>query len=326
MTATSAAPAPPYPTETSAPGSASAAARPGIVYVDGRWLAPAEARISVFDHGLLYGDGVFEGIRFYRGRVFRLERHTARLFRSARAIGLTVPVDPAGFERIVLETCARSGLRDGYLRPVVTRGEGDLTIDPRTAPRPSLIVICSTIRSLEAKAAAGISVITARRRKVSPAALSPNVKSLNYLPSVLARVEATAAGADEALMLDADGSVAEATTENLFVVRDGVLYTPPTMHTLEGVTREAILELAAGRYPSEIRSFPLEFVRTADEAFLVGTAGEVVPMVRLDGRPVGTGQPGPVTRALQAAFRELVESSGTPFPGPEAGTGAEDAP
>jgi len=310
----------PMPTDLHAAPIASAeSAGPdaaGIVYVDGRFCPPSEASVSVFDHGLLYGDGVFEGIRIYGGRIFKLERHVDRMFRSAARIGLDPGVTPSQMRRILLETSARSGLREGYLRPLFTRGPGDLGLDPRKSKHPSVIVICSTINPYGGAADRGLRLIVASLRRTPPEVLHPNIKSLNYLNNVLAKAEANARGADDALLLDLRGNVAEATGENVFVVRDGRLYSPPTTTNLEGITRETIRELAAGTLPFEERSFDVPFLTSGAEAFLTGTGAEVLPVVEVDGAKVGDGVPGPITRRLRAAYFELVRSTGTPVPYP----------
>ena len=316
------------PSETS-PINATAptVARPsdGLVYVSGAWRTAAEASISVFDHGLLYGDGVFEGIRAYNGRVFKLERHIDRLFDSAKAIRLEIPQSHAEVCALVVETCRRNGISDGYIRLVVTRGPGDLGIDPRKCPRAELIVIARQL-TMYAAAARGITVVTSTFRRNAPDATSPSIKSLNYLNNILARIEANDRGADEALMLDGQGYVAEATVDNFFIVTDHALLTPPTATNLKGVTRETILALAASLgIRAEERPFTLFDVWTAKEAFICGTGAEVVPVLDVDGRAIGAGGIGPVTGRIVAAYHELVRSQGTPIqaavPGREAAAG-----
>jgi branched-chain amino acid aminotransferase len=287
---------------------------PGLVYLDGKFFRPDEAKVSVFDHGLLYGDGVFEGIRFYEGRIFKLDQHVARMFRSAAGIRLDPGLRPEEMRSIILETVARSGMRDGYLRPLFTRGKGDLGVDPRMSPRASVIVICSTINPFAGKAETGLRMVVASLRRTPPESFHPNIKSLNYLNNVLAKAEATARGVDDALLLDLAGNVAEATGENLFAVRDGSLIVPPTTTNLEGITRATVLELAGPDLPCEERLFDLEFLRSSDEAFLTGTGSEVLPIVEVEGTPIGTGTPGPVTRRLQRDYFALVRSTGTPVP------------
>jgi branched-chain amino acid aminotransferase len=303
------------PPETSPINVPTAPARPvdGLVYVSGAWRTAAEASISVFDHGLLYGDGVFEGIRAYNGRVFKLERHIERLFDSAKAIRLDIGLSPADVCGLVVETCARNGIRDGYIRLVVTRGPGDLGIDPRKCPRPELIVIARQL-TMYAAAAAGIKVVTSTFRRNAPDATSPSIKSLNYLNNILARIEANDRGADEALMLDGQGYVAEATVDNFFIVSGTTLLTPPTATNLKGVTRETILEVAAGLgIKAEERPFTLFDVWTSKEAFICGTGAEVVPVLSVDDRAIGAGGIGPVTRRIVAAYHDVVRSQGTPI-------------
>jgi branched-chain amino acid aminotransferase len=300
------------------PDAAGAAApiRPadGLVYVSGAFRPSAEAAVSVFDHGLLYGDGVFEGIRAYNGRVFRLERHVERLFDSAKAIRLEIPHSQSEVCNIVVETCRRNAIHDGYIRLVVTRGPGDLGIDPRKCPRAELIVIARPQLTMYPGAAAGIRLITSTFRRNAIDATSPSIKSLNYLNNVLARIDANDRGADEALMLDAQGYVAEATVDNFFIVTERALMTPPTATNLKGVTREALLAVAVSLgIKTDERPFTLFDVWTAREAFICGTGAEVVPVVSVDGRMIGDGQVGPVTSRIVAAYHELVRSQGRPI-------------
>ena len=285
----------------------------GLVYVRGAFRPAAEATVSVFDHGLLYGDGVFEGIRAYSGRVFRLERHVDRLFDSAKAIRLEIPYTHRGVCDLVVETCLRNRISDGYIRLVVTRGPGDLGIDPRKCRRAELIVIARQL-TIYAAAAAGITLITSTFRRNAPDATSPSIKSLNYLNNILARIEANDRGADEALMLDGQGYVAEATVDNFFIVTDQALLTPPTATNLKGVTRETLLGLASSLgIRAEEKPFTLFDVWTAREAFICGTGAEVVPVVSVDARTIGDGSVGPVTTRIMGAYQELVRSQGTPI-------------
>jgi branched-chain amino acid aminotransferase len=292
-----------------------------VVYLDGEFVAKEQARVSVFDHGFLYGDGVFEGIRAYNGRVFRLDEHVERLYRSARAIMLTIPLAPQELREQVLETCRRNGLANGYIRVVVSRGPGDLGIDPRNCQAGATVVIIADKLTMYPAAMYedGMAVITTATRRNSPAALDPNIKSLNYLNNILAKIEVNRAAKGggeipigEGIMLNLDGYVAEATGDNIFVVRQGRLVTPPThVGILEGITRNTVMELAQQLLvPVEEQVFTMTTVYGADEVFLTGTGAEVVPVVRVDDRPIGDGQPGPVTRRLIAAFRELVNSQG----------------
>jgi len=293
-----------------------------LVYVSGAFRPAAEASVSVFDHGLLYGDGVFEGIRAYNGRVFRLDRHVERLFESAKAIRLDIPHTPAEVSEIILETCRRNAITDGYLRVVVTRGPGDLGIDPRKSPRPELIVIAKKTLAIYQTVSDPIRVITSTFRRNSIEALSPAIKSLNYLNNILARIEANDRGADEALMLDPSGYVAEATVDNFFIVAPHAVVTPPTATNLKGITRDTLLAVAASLgIKTEEGPFTLFDVWTAREAFICGTAAEVVPVGSVDGRTIGTGEVGPVTARIRAAYHELVRSQGTPI---QASPGAEE--
>ncbi len=291
----------------------------GVVYVSGRYEPADRASVNVYDHGLLYGDGIFEGIRAYNGRVFKLEEHIDRLFASAKAIRLDIGQSRAEVIDIVLDACRRNAVVDGYIRLVVTRGPGDLGIDPRSCRRAEIVVIAKPALAAfyGGKAAGGVKVVTASTRRVAPDALSPAIKSLNYLNNILARIEANDRGADEALMLDAQGYVAEATVDNVFIVVGGGLVTPLTSTNLKGITRATIIELAAraGRRVEE-RAFTLFDVWTADEAFMCGTGAEIVPILTVDGRTIGDGNVGPVTAQLATAYFEHVRSVGTPIGAP----------
>jgi branched-chain amino acid aminotransferase len=287
----------------------------GIIYASGAFRPAADASVSVFDHGLLYGDGVFEGIRAYHGRVFKLERHIERLFESARAIRLQIPATRDQVEALVVETCRRNQIIDGYIRLLVTRGAGDLGLDPRGCPRPDLVVIARAgVTLYKRKPTEGITAVTSAFRRNAADATSPAIKSLNYLNNVLARIEASDRGADEAILLDRDGHVAEATADNVFIVTERALVTPPTSTNLRGITRETILQLAEelGIHAEE-KPFALFDLWSAREAFMCGTMAEVVPIASVDGRTIGTGAPGPTTRRLMAAYGELVRSTGTPI-------------
>jgi branched-chain amino acid aminotransferase len=300
---------------------AGSAARGGLtverwVYVDGRYVPAAEAGVSVFDHGFLYGDGVFEGIRAYGGRIFRLREHVDRLYDSAQAILLEIPLDRAAMAEVVLDSCRRNGISDGYVRLVVTRGRGDLGLDPRKCPRPTVVCIADTIALYPPELYEnGMSIGTASVRRMGVENVNPRVKSLNYLNNILAKLEGNRAGYAEVLMLDRDGFVVECTADNIFIVRGRRLLTPPLwLGPLEGVTRGAILELAR-RSGLDVREDPFTRldVWTADECFITGTGAEVVPVVECDGRTIGDGRPGPVTRDLIRAFRELVAREGVPI-------------
>jgi branched-chain amino acid aminotransferase len=281
------------------------------IWLDGEWHERDTATVSVYDHGLLYGDGVFEGIRIYGGKIFRLKEHLDRLYDSAHAIWLTVPISQDEFASVTEEAVRRSGIREGYIRPIVTRGVGDLGLDPRKCPRPSVIIIVDTIKLWpEEVYETGLKVVTAGTPIPQREALSPRVKSLNYLAHILAKVEGVQAGADEVLMLDSTGSVAEGSGQNLFVVKHGKVRTPAAFAgILKGVTRDVVIELAVqAGYDVQETMLNRYDVYTADEAFFTGTAAEVVAIRQVDGRLIGAGKPGPVTRDLRARFQALVRS------------------
>src|SRR5688572_5323886 len=279
------------------------------IWLDGRWLDRESASVSVFDHGLLYGDGVFEGIRVYGGRAFRLQEHLERLYDSARAIWLTIPMPIEEMTAVTEEAVRRSGLEEAYIRHVVTRGVGDLGLDPRKCPEPTVMIIVDGIRLWPAEVyERGLRVITAGTPIPHREALSPRVKSLNYLPHILAKIEGIHAGADEVLMMDSAGAVAEGSGQNLFVVKKGIVRTPPaSAGILKGVTRDVVIELAAeAGLPLEEIQLNRYDVYTADEAFFSGTAAEIVFIREVDGRLVGDGRAGRVTRDLADRFRQLV--------------------
>jgi branched-chain amino acid aminotransferase len=286
------------------------------IYIDGEFYDKENAKISVFDHGLLYGDGVFEGIRFYNGRVFRLDEHIHRLFDSARAIALNIGMDKAAVTEATLETIRQNNLQDGYIRLVVTRGVGDLGLNPLLCPKASVFIIASKITLYAPeKYENGLDVVTCSTRRIPHGALSPMVKSLNYLNNVMAKIEAQNAGAGEGLMLNEQGFVAECTGDNIFIVKNGAISTPPIASgALAGVTRAVVFELAREfGIPISEPMMTRYDIFTADECFLTGTAAEVIPAVKLDTRLIGDGRPGPVTRRLIGRFRELTASTGTPI-------------
>lgn len=281
------------------------------IWIDGEWHDKDTAMVSVFDHGLLYGDGVFEGIRVYAGKVFKLQEHLDRMYDCARAVLLDVPMPKAEFGAVIVEAVKRSGLQEAYLRPIFTRGKGDLGIDPRNCGRPTMIVIVDIINIWPPERfEQGLAVVTAGTPIPHREALSPRVKSLNYLCHAMAKMEANCAGADEALMLDANGHVAEGTGQNIFVVKRGVLRTPPIYAgILEGVTRSVVMDLArqAGHTVKEeiLNRFD---VYTADEAFLTGTASEIAPIRSYDGRMIGAGKAGSITKDLMSRFKAYVRA------------------
>ena len=291
-----------------------------LIYIDGEFLPKAEAKVSVFDHGLLYGDGVFEGIRSYNGRVFKLDEHLERLYDSAKSIMLQVPIPIETMKEKVLETLRLNHLREAYIRLVVTRGVGDLGLDPDKCPNPSIIIIADKITLYPPKFYEdGLEIVTVSVRRNYAEAINPRIKSLNYLNNILAKIEGKQAGAEEVLMLNAEGYVVECSGDNIFWVKNEVLVTPPVhMGILEGVTRNSVIDLAreAGMQVEE-RVFTRHDLYIADECFLTGTAAEVIPVVKIDQRAIGDGQPGKVTQKLIAAFRQFANSYGTLIYPPE---------
>jgi len=284
------------------------------IYLDGAFVDQADAKVSVFDHGLLYGDGVFEGIRLYGGNVFRLEEHLERLEYSAKAILLDLPLTRAEWSRAVCETCRVNGLTDAYIRLVVTRGVGDLGLAPWLCSKPSYFIIASKISLYpQEHYDNGLSIVTVPTRRIGPAALPPTVKSLNYLNNILGKIEARQFGALEAIMLNEQGYVAECTADNVFMVHKGTIVSPAASSgALAGITRGTIFDIA-GELGLPIRESQLTRydLWCADECFLTGSGAEVIPVVKLDGRVIGSGRPGPVTRDVLAAFRRRVLVEGT---------------
>jgi branched-chain amino acid aminotransferase len=284
------------------------------IYLDGAFVDQAEAKVSVFDHGLLYGDGVFEGIRLYGGNVFRLDAHLERLEYSAKAILLDLPLTRAEWSRAVCETCRVNGLTDGYIRLVVTRGVGDLGLAPWLCAQPSYFIIASRISLYpQEHYDNGLAIVTVPTRRIGPAALPPTVKSLNYLNNILGKIEARQAGALEAIMLNEQGYVAECTADNIFIVHKGAILSPAASSgALAGITRGTIFDIAQELgLPLREAQLTRYDVWCADECFLTGSGAEVIPVVKLDGRTIGSGRPGPVTRDVLAAFRRRVLVEGT---------------
>jgi branched-chain amino acid aminotransferase len=277
------------------------------VYIDGVYYPKSQAKVSVYDHGLLYGDGVFEGIRAYNGIVFKLKEHISRLYRSAHALKLTIPLTKEEMTQALLETLRKNNLRDAYIRLVVTRGVGDLGLDPRKCPKPSVIIITDTISIMSSEAKEkGITTMITWVRRNSVDSTTHEIKSLNYLNSVLAKMEATANGVDEAICLEKSGVVAEGVGENIFIVKDGKIFTPPTSSgALAGITAQLATTLAKSmEYDvAEANITPFQLF-TADEAFFTGTAAEIVPIREVNKRQIGNGSPGPVTKKLMAAFQK----------------------
>ncbi|MBD3177743.1 MAG: branched-chain-amino-acid transaminase [Armatimonadia bacterium] len=285
------------------------------VYVNGEIMKGSEAKISVFDHGLLYGDGVFEGIRLYDGCIFKCQEHVDRIFQSAHALRLNLSMTPDEMTAAMVETVKASGLRDGYIRLIATRGIGDLGLDPRKCNGKSVIIIVGAISLYPTEFYEnGLSLCTVGVRRNTPAALSPAIKSLNYLNNVMAKMQVTDAGCLEGIMLNHEGYVAECTGDNILLVKNGAIRTPADhCGLLPGITRNAVRDLATKRgIPYEETVLILPDVYAADECFLTGTAAEVVPVVAVDGRTIGTGEPGPITKALLGDFREITTRDGVP--------------
>ncbi|MDA0811683.1 MAG: branched-chain-amino-acid transaminase [Verrucomicrobia bacterium] len=286
------------------------------IYIDGEFYEKENAKVSVFDHGLLYGDGIFEGIRFYNGRVFQLDEHIDRLYDSAKAILLEISLTPQEMIQAVIDTIRANGLTDGYVRLVVTRGTGGLGLNPYLCEKSSVIIIASTIQLYaKEKYENGLTLVTCATRRTCPAALSPQVKSLNYLNNVMAKVEAIQGGGEEGIMLNEQGYVAECTGDNIFIVKNGRILTPPvSAGALDGITRQVVIRICAELgIPLIEQLFGRYEVFTADECFLTGTAAEVIAAVKLDGRWIGDGKPGAITRQCIARFRELATTTGTPI-------------
>ena len=286
------------------------------IYIDGKYYDERNARISVFDHGLLYGDGIFEGIRAYNGRVFKLKEHIDRLFCSAKSILLNLPMAHADIMTAIVETCRRNKLRDGYIRLVVTRGPGTLGLNPNRCKNPSVIFIAGKIQLYPPELyRQGMDIVTVPTTRNLHSALNPAIKSLNYLNNIMAKIEANNAGCEEAVMLNAEGFVAECTGDNIFIVKEGQLLTPPlAAGALYGITRRVVMDLAAqaGLKVSESDLTRYDLFN-ANECFLTGTAAELMPVVKIDGRVIGTGTPGPVTGNLMTQYHALTKASGQPI-------------
>lgn len=284
------------------------------IYLDGKFVDDSEAKISVFDHGLLYGDGVFEGIRLYGGNIFRLDEHLERLENSAKAIMLKLPHTRKEIADLTCETCRQNNLTDAYIRLVVTRGVGDLGLAPWLCPKPSMFIIASKISLYpQEHYDNGLSIVTVPTRRINPAALPPTIKSLNYLNNILGKIEARQFGALEAIMLNDQGYIAECTADNVFIVSKGEIVTPAASQgALKGITRSAILDIGkALNIPVRECDMTRYDVWCADECFLTGSGAEVIPVVKLDGREIGDGKPGPITRRVLAEFRRRVLVEGT---------------
>ncbi len=287
------------------------------VYINGKFYDKEEAKISVFDHGLLYGDGVFEGIRSYNHRVFKLKEHIYRLYNSAKAIMLEIPMSKQEMEKAIIETLKVNNLSDAYIRVVVTRGAGDLGLDPRKCKSPSVIIITDKIVLYPQEYYEnGLELITVSTRRNLPSAINPAIKSLNYLNNIFAKIEAIKAGCEEAIMLNKDGYVAECTGDNIFIVKNKVLITPPIyIGALPGITRETVIEIAKKKLNLEVLEevFTVYHIYTADECFLTGTAAEVIPVVKVDSRIINDGKPGEITKQIIKEFKLLTQTSGVPY-------------
>ncbi len=286
------------------------------VYIDGKYYDENKAKVSVFDHGLLYGDGIFEGIRAYNGRVFKLKEHIDRLFCSAKAILLEIPISHVEITKAVVDTCRKNNLRDGYIRLVVTRGIGTLGLNPNRCKRGSVIVIADKIQVYPKEMYDnGMAIVTVATTRNLHSALNPAIKSLNYLNNILAKIEANNAGVEEAIMLNSEGFVAECTADNIFILKDGKMYTPPlSAGALYGITRGVVMNLAqdAGIAVSESNLTRYD-VFNADECFLTGTGAELIPVTKVDGRVIGSGKPGPITKSLVKRYHALTQVSGDPI-------------
>lgn len=285
------------------------------IYLNGKLVPREDARISVFDHGLLYGDGVFEGIRAYDGHVFRLSQHLDRLYDSARAITLKIPLTKKEMEKAVIQTLKANSLKNGYIRLVVTRGEGDLGLDPRNCGKPVVFIIADKIELYpEEWYKKGLELVIVATKRNIPEAIDPGIKSLNYLNNILAKIEASLQNMPEAVMLNREGYVAECTGDNIFIVEENVLITPPFyVGILAGITRQAVMELAREKLDLLVReeAFTRFHLYSADECFLTGTAAEVIPVVKIDGRKIAEGKPGKITTRLIKEFRDLTRKEGT---------------
>jgi branched-chain amino acid aminotransferase len=286
-----------------------------LIYFNGKFVPKNEARTSIYDHGFLYGDGVFEGIRAYNGRVFRLDEHIDRLYDSAKAIDLKIPLTKAEMIKAIIETLKKNNLKDAYIRPIVSRGDGDLGLDPRKCAKPNIFIITQEWGAMYGDLyEKGLTAITVGVRRNASEAMPPNIKSMNYLNNILAKIEANAKGGDEAIMFDIHGNISEGSGDNIFIIKNNRILTPPTMNNLRGITRAAAIELAKkeGIEVLEI-NIGLFDLYTADEIFVTGTAAEIAPIAKVDGRLVADGKPGNITKKLMSDFKKLTKTEGTPI-------------
>ncbi|MEA1985402.1 MAG: branched-chain-amino-acid transaminase [Euryarchaeota archaeon] len=286
-----------------------------LIYYNGDFVPKSQATTSIYDHGFLYGDGVFEGIRAYNGRVFKLDEHVDRLYDSATAIALKIPLSKEEMKEAILGTLRTNDLKDAYIRPIVSRGVGDLGLDPRKCPTPNIFIISQQWGAMYGNLyEVGLKAITVAIRRNAPDALSPNIKSLNYLNNILAKIEANAKGGDEAIFLDNNGFVSEGSGDNIFIIKNGKVVTPPTINNLKGITRATAIELLREHgYDIAEDNVGLFDLYTADEIFVTGTAAEAAPITTIDGRAIGDGTVGPITKAMIEAFEDITGSSGTPI-------------
>ena len=285
------------------------------IYLNGEFVAKEQAKVSVFDHGFLYGDGAFEGIRSYGRLVFRLQQHLDRLYETAHTMMIDIPLSKEQFSQAVIDTLKENKLDDAYIRVIITRGVGDLGLDPRKCHgRPGVIIIADKITLYPAELyEKGMAIITVPTVRNHPEALNPQLKSLNYLNNILAKIEANTAGFNEAIMLDAQGYVAECTGDNIFILKQGVLMTPATGR-LKGITRDVVLELARANQAQTLEGHLTRHeVYNADECFLTGTAAEIIPVVKVDGRQIADGEPGPFTRRLLKQFQTVTRQDGVKY-------------
>ncbi|MFF2156198.1 branched-chain-amino-acid transaminase [Paenibacillus chitinolyticus] len=283
------------------------------IYLDGSFVTKEEAKVSVYDHGFLYGDGIFEGIRIYGGNIFKCKEHLDRLYDSAKSIMLNIPLSFQEMQDALVETIRRNELRDGYIRLVVSRGPGDLGLDPRRSPKASVIIIVEQLSIYPEEAYInGLKTVSVSSRRNIPDAVNPKIKSLNYLNNILVKIQSNLAGVGEAIMLNSQGYVAEGSSDNIFIVKRGVVFTPPCyIGALEGITRAAIIEICEREgYTLKEEPFTLHDVYVADEVFFTGTAAEVIAVREVDGRTIGEGKAGPITTKLLQEFRSIVTVDG----------------
>ena len=284
-----------------------------LIYSNGEYVPQSQATTSLYDHGFLYGDGVFEGIRAYNGRVFKLDEHIDRLYDSATAIALKIPMSKEEMKEAILETLRKNNLADAYIRPIVSRGVGDLGLDPRKCPTPNIYIISQEWGAMYGDLyEVGLTAITVAIRRNAPDALSPNIKSMNYLNNILAKIEANEKGGDEAIFLDNNGYISEGSGDNIFVIKNGKVVTPPTINNLKGITRAAAIDILKEMdYSITEVNIGMFDLYTADEIFVTGTAAESAPITKVDGRMIGDGKPGPITKKMIAAFEHITQNTGT---------------